>query len=83
MRDRFPNLMSEYLEIEDRIAEAMEWESEHPNACPITKLAEMFDVPYRVRARNARIRVMRGEHQNSSTGIKGVEPPLMYIIIIF
>lgn len=38
--------MSEYLEIEDRIAEAMEWKSEHPNACPITKLAEMFDVPY-------------------------------------
>jgi hypothetical protein len=39
--------MSEYLEIEDRIAEAMEWESKHPNARPITKLAEMFDVPYK------------------------------------
>jgi len=38
--------MSDYLEIEDRIVEAMEWKSEHPDACPITKLAEMFDVPY-------------------------------------
>lgn len=26
MRDHLPNFMSEYLEIEDRIAEAMEWE---------------------------------------------------------
>ena len=41
MRDHSPNIMSEYLEIEDRIAEAMEWKSEHPDACPITKLAEI------------------------------------------
>lgn len=39
MRDHSPNIMSEYLEIEDRIAEAMEWKSEHPNACPITELS--------------------------------------------
>jgi hypothetical protein len=38
--------MSEYLETEERIAEAMEWESEHPNACPITRIAEMFNVSY-------------------------------------
>jgi hypothetical protein len=29
------------------------------------------------------VRVMRGEHQNSSTELKAVEPPLMYIIIMF
>jgi hypothetical protein len=29
------------------------------------------------------VRVMRGERQNSSTELKAVEPPLMYIIIMF
>jgi hypothetical protein len=35
---------------------------------------------YRVRARDARIRVMRGQHQNCSIKNEAIEPPTISII---
>ena len=37
---------------------------------------------YRVRARDARIRVMRGQHQKRSTRDETIEPPTINIITV-
>jgi hypothetical protein len=38
-------------------------------------------IDYRVRARDARIRVMRGQHQNRSIEDEAIEPPTTNIIM--
>jgi hypothetical protein len=45
------------------------------------RLARIAYLRYRVRARDARIRVMRGQHQNRSIKDKAIKPPTINIIM--
>jgi hypothetical protein len=57
-----------------------------PLVCGLIYVSVHFVSPrsvYRVRARDARRRVMRGKHQNSSTRLKAVESPMINVFIMF
>jgi hypothetical protein len=77
---------AEQIGLLPRVAESLRQKNGSLQACCVNSACmhafQYFaaDLGYRVRARNARIRVMHGQHRKQSIENEAVEPPVIIII---